>query len=177
MRPKNTPIDPEWRELLVHAAVRLAQRGGLASITAETVTAEAGLPPGAAAEHFASVPALLLEVGSRVLRLRTDTLREWLDGTGPDNVVPRLAELIHHQLTEQRATSVVAYELYALGTRHEEFRQASRLANARLRERLAEILPPAEAARLAATADGFQLQCLFEVETPTVEQIEWVLTG
>ncbi|WP_020645901.1 TetR family transcriptional regulator [Amycolatopsis balhimycina] len=60
----------------MHAAVRLAQRGGLASITAETVTAEAGLPPGTAAEHFDSVRALLLEVGSRVLRLWTDTLRE-----------------------------------------------------------------------------------------------------
>ncbi|WP_158226959.1 TetR family transcriptional regulator [Amycolatopsis vastitatis] len=85
----------------MHAAVRLAQRGGLASVTAETVTAEAGLPPGAAAEHFDSVPALLLEAGSRVLRLRTDTLREWLDGPGPENVVPRLAELIDHQLTKR----------------------------------------------------------------------------
>ncbi|WP_370971145.1 TetR/AcrR family transcriptional regulator [Amycolatopsis sp. cg9] len=176
MRPKNTPNDPD-RERIVHAAIRLVQTGGIAGVTAASAETGAEVPPGSVAHHFGSVPALLLEAGARVLRLRTDTQGEWLAGTSPANVVLRLAELIHHQLTEQRATSVVAYELYALGLRHEEFRQASRLANARLRERLAEVVPPAEAARLAATADGFQLQCLFEVETPTVEQIEWVLRG
>ncbi|WP_290061866.1 TetR/AcrR family transcriptional regulator [Amycolatopsis solani] len=177
MRPKNTPNDPDRRERIVHAAIRLVRAGGIASVTARSVATEAGVPVGSVAYHFDSVPALLLEAGSRVLRLRTDTLVEWLAGTSPANVVTRLAELIHHQLTEQRETSVVAYELYMLGMRHEEFRQVSRLSNARLRERLAEVLPPAEAARLAAAADGFQLQCLFEVETPTVDQIEWVLTG
>ncbi|GAB3158199.1 TetR family transcriptional regulator [Amycolatopsis stemonae] len=177
MRPKNTPNDPERRERILGAAIRVVHRSGIASVTARSVAAEAGVPVGSVAYHFESVPGLLLEASARVLRLRSDTLTERLAGTRPPDVVRRLAELVHHQLTEQRPTSVVAYELYLLGMRDEAFRQVSRASNAHLREVLADLLPAAEAARLAAAADGYQLQCLFEDETPSVERIRRVLTG
>lgn len=177
MRPKNTPNDPERRERILRAAIELVCRSGIASVTARSVAAEAGVPVGSVAYYFDSVPGLLLEASSRVLRQRTDTLGEWLDGTRPDTVVRRLAELLHHQLTGQRPASVVAYELYLLGMRDEKFREVSHSSNAKLREKLADVLPPAQAASLAAAADGYQLQCLFEAETPSVDQIERVLTG
>ncbi|MCR6487485.1 TetR family transcriptional regulator [Amycolatopsis sp. OK19-0408] len=177
MRPKNTPNDPERRERILRAAIELVQRSGIASVTARSVAAEAGVPVGSVAYYFESVPGLLLEASARVLHLRTGTLGERLAGTRPDNVVRRLAELIHHQLTDQRTTSIVAYELYMLGMRDPKFREVSRASNAQLRDWLAEILPPAQAAHLAAVADGYQLQCLFEEETPSVARIERVLTG
>lgn len=177
MRPKNTPNDPERRERILRAAIELVQRSGIASVTARSVAAGAGVPVGSVAYYFESVAGLLREAGARVLRLRTEALGERLAGTCPENVVRRLAELIHHQLTDQRTTSIVAYELYMLGMRDAKFREASRSSNAQLREWLAQVLPQAQAAHLAAAADGYQLQCLFEEETPSVARIERVLRG
>ncbi|MCA1188186.1 MULTISPECIES: TetR/AcrR family transcriptional regulator [unclassified Saccharopolyspora] len=175
MRPKNTPNDPERRERIVDAAIQLIRDGGTSRVTARAAAQQAGVPVGSVAYHFESVRALLIEASRRVLRSRAESLDEWLRGVTADTVVARLAELVHHHLTAERGTSVVTYELYVLGMRDPEFRAVSRASLVHLREKLAEVLPAPAADRLAATADGYQMQCLFEERTPPVENIRTML--
>ncbi|MEU6129888.1 TetR family transcriptional regulator [Saccharopolyspora sp. NPDC047091] len=175
MRPKNTPNDPERRERIVDAAIELIRDGGTARVTARAVAQRAGVPVGSVAYHFDSVRALLIEASRRVLRFRADSLDEWLREVTAETVVARLAELIHHHLTAERGTSVVTYELYVLGMRDPEFRAVSRASLVHLRDKLAEVLPAPAADRLAATADGYQMQCLFEDRTPAPAHIREML--
>lgn len=175
MRPKNTPNDPDRRERIVDAAIQLIQASGIAGVTARSVATQARVPVGSVTYYFDSVRALLIEASRCVLRMRAETLGEWLHDARPETVATRLAELTHHYLTEQRPLSVVVYELYILGIRDKEFRAVSRSSVTDLRNRLTGLLPPAAASHLAAAADGYQIHCLFEEKTPSVEQIRRVL--
>ncbi|MEU1488058.1 hypothetical protein [Streptomyces sp. NPDC005752] len=79
------------------------------------------------------------------------------------------------QLTEQRATSMIAYELYVLGMRDDGLRQVSAASVNHLRQRLTGLVPPAEVDRVVATADGYQMHCLFQDRVPTAREVAVIL--
>lgn len=176
-RQKNTPNDPERRERIVSATMSLLQDEGIAGVTARAVAARAGVPVGSVSYHFASVRELLLEASRRVAALRVASLTAWsatATATG-EAFLERLADLIHEQLTTGRGLTVVAYELYILGLRDEEFRVISDSISQALRATLAAHLAPGDAAHLAATADGLQLASLVQPRTPTKHDIQTAL--
>lgn len=175
MRKKNTPNDPERRERIVAATMELLQASGVGAVTARAVANHSGVPVGSVSYHFDSVRSLLLEAGRRMVRLREASLEAWQENVTTENVVQRLAELIHHHLTDGRPLTVVAYELYILGLRDEEFRAISASVIGIVRDRLLPYCTPARATQLAAVADGFQLECLFDETPPGVDAIAEVL--
>lgn len=175
MRKKNTPNDPERRERIVTATMQLLEESGIGAVTARTVAARVGVPVGSVSYYFDSVRSLLLEASRRVIHLRAMSLETLREGVTPETVLRRLAELIHHQLTTGRALTVVAYEMYVLGLRDDEFRVVSARSIHVLRERLLEYCSPDRATQLAATADGYQLESLFVEVPPSVGTILKVL--
>lgn len=133
------------------------------------------VPVASVSYYFDSVPALLSEACRQVLKERSRRLDTWLAASTPDTVVDDLAALIVHQLTEQRATSMVAYELYVLGMRDDGLRQIGADSVEHLRRRLTGLVPPADLDRLVATADGLQMHCLFQEHVPTSREVAAIL--
>jgi TetR/AcrR family transcriptional regulator, regulator of biofilm formation and stress response len=178
MRAKNTPNDPERRERIITATMEMLQLDGVTAVTARAVAARIDIPVGSVSYHFDSVRSLLLEASRRVLQLREEALMAWSLTVRAPTLGERLAELVHHQLTEGRALTKVAYELYLLGLRDEEFRALSVRSVEILRDQLVAHCDDArQAAALAATADGLQLQSLFDNAPPSVSAIAGLLNA
>lgn len=171
-RAKNTPNDPQRRERILTATMRILQEEGISAVRARTVAAWAEVPLSSVSYHFPSVRELLLEASRRVAALRTESLEAWSAQVTRGVIQRRLAEQIHEQITTGRELTVIAYELYLLGLRDEDFRSISHSVAESLREALAAHLPAADAARLAATADGLQLSSLLASVPPSVEELE-----
>lgn len=174
MRQKNTANDPARRARIIVATITLIERAGIASVTARAVAESAQVPVGSVSYYFDSVRALLLEASRNIIEQRVETLEQWRKDVTTATVIDRLAVLIHHQSTSGRALTVVAYELYILGFRDLEFRDISRMSIVSLRTCLEDYLPPEAAAHLAAVADGFQLESLFELEPPSLDRVRTV---
>ena len=177
MRTKNSPNDPGRRQRIVETTMRLIEPEGVNAVTARAVAAKAAVPVGSVSYYFPSVHALLTEGSRELLRSRAATLKAWDAGVTPDNLETRLAQLIHDQLTSGRALTVAAYELYIHGLRDPEMRRLSVDLVSMLRETIAEYRSVDEAARLAATFDGYQMQSLFAPVPPDVGTIEKFLRG
>ncbi len=170
-REKNTPNDPERRERILEAAMDLLQDGGIAAVSARAVASKTGVSVGSVSYHFDSVKALLLEAAHRIIGLRELSLEDWGLTVTADTIAKRLAELIHEQITTGRAITVVAYELYLLGLRDEDFRALSLETTAMLHRQLAKHVPDDEARHLAMVADGLQLHSLFLAPPPTAASL------
>lgn len=174
-RAKNVPNDPQRRERIIAATMRILQEEGVTGVRARAVAARAEVPLSSVSYHFPSVRELLLEASRRVAALRTEGLRSWSAQITAETIIRCLAEQIHSQITTGRAVTVIAYELYILGLRDEDFRSISLSVSDALREALAAHLAAEIAARLAATADGLQLSSLLAPVPPTVDQLEVAL--
>ena len=171
-RPKSTPNDPDRRQRILAVTMELLQETGIASATARSVATRADVPVGSVSYYFDSVKGLLLQASQELLGRRTAQIAEWdSQDTGGDAMLEQLAELIHHQITTGRALTVVSYELYLLGLRDPEFQQVSAHTVGALRKKLLEHYSEERATHLAAAADGYQLQALFDQEPPTVASI------
>lgn len=171
-RPRNTPNDPERRQRILTTTMELLQETGIASVTARSVATRAEVPVGSVSYYFDSVKGLLLQASQQLLGRRTAQIAEWdSQDTRGDAMLEQLAELIHHQLTTGRALTVVSYELYLLGLRDPDFQQVSAHTVGALRKKLLEHYSVERASHLAATADGYQLQALFDQEPPSVSSI------
>lgn len=170
-RTKDTPNDPERRERILHATIDVLRDAGVAAVSARSVAARAGVPVGSVSYHFASVRALLLDAAHTVIEMRAESLREWGTTVTEQNVLQRLAELIHTQITTGRGFTVVAYELYILGLRDPDFQSLSVAATTSLSRQLSTYVPDVDAQRLAVAADGLQLHSLFLTPPPSPSQL------
>jgi TetR/AcrR family transcriptional regulator, regulator of biofilm formation and stress response len=175
VRQKNTPNDPDRRERILAATIATLEEAGIGGVTARSVAARAGVPVGSVSYHFASVRELLLESSKRVVETRVAALASWSQTVTPPTLFDRLAELVHEQITDGRALTVIAYELYILGLRDDEFGALSRSVIDALRSTLAPLCGDAEADSLAATADGLQLAAIVQNPPPTVAAISRAL--
>jgi len=170
-RKKHTPNDPDRRQRILDAAIAVLQDGGIPAVSARAIAARAEVPVGSVSYHFDSIRSLLREALRSIIEFREQSLREWNETVTEGDVVERLAELIHAQITTGRNLTVVAYELYLLGLRDPEFRALSIEATSVLSRQLAVHLPEEEARRLAAVADGVQMHSLFLRPAPPVTSI------
>ncbi|GAA1452449.1 TetR/AcrR family transcriptional regulator [Nesterenkonia lacusekhoensis] len=171
-RPRNTPNDPQRRQRILAVTMELLKETGIASVTARSVATRAEVPVGSVSYYFDSVKGLLLQASQQLLGRRTAQIADWdYQDTGGDALLEQLAELIHHQITTGRSLTVVSYELYLLGLRDPDFQQISAHTVGALRNKLLEHFPAKRASHLAATADGYQLQALFDQKPPSVASI------
>ncbi|MEU8620815.1 TetR family transcriptional regulator [Streptomyces sp. NPDC048623] len=156
-RPRR--YDPERRERIVDAALRVVGRAGIAGLSHRTVAAEADVPLGSTTYHFASLDELLVAALRRVNATFAEELRGSPALAGPD-LAGGLARIMGEWLGAERTGVELEYELYLAALR----RPALRPVAAEWAEAVVAVLAPrtgpVTARALVALMDGIALQVL-----------------
>ncbi|MEU5658253.1 TetR family transcriptional regulator [Streptomyces sp. NPDC047737] len=153
--------DPERRERIIEAAIRVVGAKGIAGLSHRSVAAEADVPLGSTTYHFASLDELLVAALRRCNENFAATVRE--SAYLSDPAVPladELARLLGEWFAGGRGPMELEYELYLAALR----RPALRPVAAEWADGLAALIvprsDPATARALVALMDGISLQAL-----------------
>ncbi|WP_329458443.1 TetR/AcrR family transcriptional regulator [Streptomyces sp. NBC_01497] len=153
--------DPDRRQRIIDAAIRVVGRSGIAGLSHRTVAAEADVPLGSTTYHFASLDELLTAALRQANEGFAALIRDGglLAEPGAD-VAAVLARLTGQWLAGDRTGVELEYELYLAALR----RPALRPVAAEWTDAVAEILSartdPTTARALVALLDGICLQVL-----------------
>ncbi|MEE1930584.1 TetR family transcriptional regulator [Streptomyces sp. TRM 70351] len=154
--------DPQRRQRIVDAAIRVVGTQGLAGLSHRAVAAEADVPLGSTTYHFATLDDLLVAA----LRQAGDA---WLaEADAWERALPRDAaldeavlRLMTTWLCGDRPKLLLEYELYLAALRHERLRPLASHCLDGLTAVLRRRTPDDATARaLAGYLDGALLQCL-----------------
>ncbi|MFD0153657.1 TetR/AcrR family transcriptional regulator [Streptomyces sp. NPDC055721] len=153
--------DPERRERIVDAALRVVGRSGIAGLSHRTVAAEADVPLGSTTYHFASLDELLVAALRKANEGFGRQLRESPALTGPGTpVATALARLLGEWLGGERTGVELEYELYLAALRRPALRPVAAEWTEEVVAALAARTDPATARALVALMDGICLQVL-----------------
>ncbi|MER5890088.1 TetR family transcriptional regulator [Streptomyces sp. NPDC001941] len=153
--------DPERRQRIVDAALRVVGRAGIAGLSHRTVAAEADVPLGSTTYHFASLDELLVAALRQAGEGFGAALRESAALAGPDaDAAAELARLTGDWLAGERARVELEYELYLAALRRPALRPVAAEWGAQVGAVLAHRTDPATARALVALIDGICLQVL-----------------
>ncbi|KIF70430.1 TetR family transcriptional regulator [Streptomyces sp. AcH 505] len=153
--------DPDRRQRIIDAAIRVVGRSGIAGLSHRTVAAEADVPLGSTTYHFASLDELLVAA----LRQANEGLAAEIRGSdalaGPEgDLAGQLARLIGRWLGRDRTGVELEYELYLAALRNPALRPVAAEWTDGVSEILARRTDPATARALVALLDGICLQVL-----------------
>ncbi|GHC64076.1 TetR/AcrR family transcriptional regulator [Streptomyces flavofungini] len=153
--------DPERRQRIIEAALRVAGEKGIAGLSHRTVAAAADVPLGSTTYHFKTLDDLLVaalreanEVFARLVRER-EVLRD------PDaDLAAELAALLGEWAARGREGLELEYELYLAALRRPALRPVAAEWCEGIGEVLRERTDPGTARGLMALMDGICLQAL-----------------
>ncbi|WP_069811922.1 TetR/AcrR family transcriptional regulator [Streptomyces sp. TP-A0874] len=155
--------DPDRRQRIVDAAVRVVERGGIAGLSHRSVAAEADVPLGSTTYHFTTLDDLLAAALTQVIDEQwLEQLERWERGIDPAlPLADEIVRFIEEHMAGDRTRVGLEYELYLAALRYEAVRPIAadcldRTA-AVLRRRTAD---EATARTLVALIDGLMLQLL-----------------
>ncbi|MET9466158.1 TetR family transcriptional regulator [Streptomyces sp. NPDC006544] len=146
--------DPERRQRIVDAAIRVVGAKGIAGLSHRSVAAEADVPLGSTTYHFATLDDLLVAA----LRQANEAFAPVLD-PGAD-LAEALARLLGDLLSADRARAELEYELYLAALRRPALRPVAAEWGEAVSEALRERVDPVTARALVAVMDGIGLQAL-----------------
>ncbi|MFC9946002.1 TetR/AcrR family transcriptional regulator [Streptomyces pratensis] len=154
--------DPERRERIIDAAIRVVADQGIGGLSHRTVAAEADVPLGSTTYHFASLDELLVAALRRCNESFARTVREsacFSDPTVP--LADGLTRLMGAWFAEgRRGPLALEYELYLAALRRPALRPvAAEWADA-LAVLIADRTDRSTARALTALLDGISLQVL-----------------
>ncbi|MFB6835859.1 TetR/AcrR family transcriptional regulator [Streptomyces sp. NPDC056361] len=153
--------DPERRERIVDAALRVAGRSGIAGLSHRTVAAEADVPLGSTTYHFGSLDELLVAALRKANEGFGRLLRESPGITAPDgDLAAALARLLGEWLGGERARVELEYELYLAALRRPALRPVAAEWAEDVAAALAPRTDPVTARAVVALMDGIGLQVL-----------------
>lgn len=153
--------DPERRDRIIDAAIRVVGARGIAGLSHRSVAAEADVPLGSTTYHFASLDELLIAALRRSNENFARLIRESRVLADPEaDLAGELARLLGEYFSGGRGRAELEYELYLAALR----RPALRPVAAEWADAAAELLSrrtdPATARALIALTDGICLQAL-----------------
>jgi DNA-binding transcriptional regulator YbjK len=153
--------DPERRQRIIDAAMRVVGRSGIAGLSHRAVAAEADVPLGSTTYHFASLDELLIAALRQANESLAAAMRESGAFADPVRDVPTvLADAVGDWLGKGRAGVELEYELYLAALRRPALRPvAAEWADA-VCELLSARTDPVTAKALVAVLDGICLQVL-----------------
>lgn len=153
--------DPERRQRIIDAAIRVVGQKGIGGLSHRSVAAEADVPLGSTTYHFKTLDELLVAA----LRKSNEGFAKVMAASGafedPDaDVAAELARLLGDWFAGERSGVELEYELYLAALR----RPALRPVAAEWCQGLTEVLEPrtgpVTARALVALMDGISLQVL-----------------
>ncbi|AQU69289.1 TetR/AcrR family transcriptional regulator [Streptomyces niveus] len=153
--------DPERRQRIIDAAIRVVGRSGIAGLSHRTVAAEADVPLGSTTYHFASLDELLVAALRQANEGFASAVRESDALARPDcDIADELARITGRWLTADRTGVELEYELYLAALRRPALRPvAAEWCDGVLRI-LADRVDTVTACALVALLDGICLQVL-----------------
>ncbi|MFD4833041.1 TetR/AcrR family transcriptional regulator [Streptomyces uncialis] len=150
--------DPERRQRIIDAAIRVVADRGIGGLSHRTVAAEADVPLGSTTYHFSTLDELVVaalrqanENGSAFFAVR-------LDGGG--DLAADVARAIGEWIARERRWVEVEYELYLAALRRPALRPVAAEWGHGFVERLTARTDPVTAKALVALVDGICLQVL-----------------
>ncbi|WP_175412445.1 TetR/AcrR family transcriptional regulator [Streptomyces sp. TRM64462] len=154
--------DPERRQRIVDAAIRVVGRSGIAGLSHRAVAAEADVPLGSTTYHFKTLDDLLVaalrqanEGFAKVVRAHGGALAD------PDrDLAAELARLTGGWLDGDRTGAELEYELYLAALRRPALRPVAAEWCEEVTALLAHRTDPRTARTLVALLDGICLQVL-----------------
>ncbi|GGT03969.1 TetR/AcrR family transcriptional regulator [Streptomyces cinerochromogenes] len=153
--------DPERRQRIIDAAIRVVGRDGIAGLSHRTVAAEADVPLGSTTYHFATLEELLVAALRQSNEGFGRVLAELLpQGTGPDGLAADLARALGQWLAGGRTGVELEYELYLAALRRPALRPVAAEWTEGAAALLARRTDPVTARALLALMDGICLQVL-----------------
>jgi DNA-binding transcriptional regulator YbjK len=167
------PTDPDRRERIANAAIAVVAERGIEGVTHRAVAAAADVPLGSTTYHFATLDDLLVVALHTAAEHNIARLREWERGLRPDaDLAAALADLVVRGLTEERAQTVVEYELYVAALHRPSLRRASVGWDDALVELFASRTDDVTGQLLAATFCGLLMQALLADPPPAHDGVE-----
>ncbi|MFI1471618.1 TetR/AcrR family transcriptional regulator [Streptomyces wuyuanensis] len=153
--------DPERRQRIIDAAIRVTGRDGIAGLSHRTVAAEADVPLGSTTYHFASLDELMVAALRQANEGFAAAVRdsEALADPGKDPAA-ELARLMGEWLGGERSGVELEYELYLAALRRPVLRPVAAEWTDGITEVLARRSDPVTARALVALMDGICLQVL-----------------
>jgi DNA-binding transcriptional regulator YbjK len=153
--------DPERRQRIIDAAIRVVGRKGIAGLSHRTVAAEADVPLGSTTYHFATLDELLVAALRQANEGFAKVVAAHPALSDPDaNLPAELARVLGEWLAGDRNGVELEYELYLAALR----RPALRPVAAEWAEDVAGLLSsrtdPVTARALVALLDGICIQVL-----------------
>ncbi|WP_371646519.1 MULTISPECIES: TetR/AcrR family transcriptional regulator [unclassified Streptomyces] len=168
--------DPQRRQRIIDAAIRVVGAKGIAGLSHRSVAAEADVPLGSTTYHFKTLDDLLIAA----LRQVNEGLAPLPDTDDPD-LAGALARLLGTFLTADRARAELEYELYLAALRRPALRPVAAEWTESVSAALARRVDPRTARALVAVMDGISLQVLLTDteydEAYTRELLTRVLSG
>ncbi|MBT3150687.1 TetR family transcriptional regulator [Streptomyces sp. CHD11] len=153
--------DPERRQRIIDAAIRVVGRGGIAGLSHRTVAAEADVPLGSTTYHFRTLDELMVAALRQANEgfAKAVAARGGLEDPRAD-VATELAALMGEWLAGDRNGVELEYELYLAALRRPALRPVAAEWCEGLTEQLSRRTDPVTARALVALVDGICLQVL-----------------
>jgi DNA-binding transcriptional regulator YbjK len=153
--------DPERRQRIIDAAIRVAGARGLAGLSHRSVAAEADVPLGSTTYHFATLDELTVAALRQAGKGFATVIAARGGPTGPDtDLAAELAGLAGAWLAGDPTGAKLEYELYLAALRRPALRPVAAEWSRDLTARLTRRTDPATARALVAVLDGICLQTL-----------------
>ncbi|MER7000799.1 TetR family transcriptional regulator [Streptomyces sp. NPDC000410] len=153
--------DPERRQRIIDAAIRVIARAGIAGLSHRTVAAEADVPLGSTTYHFASLDELLVAALRQANEGFAAAVRESGALADPDqDLAAELARLMGEWLGGERTGVELEYELYLAALRRAALRPVAAEWTEGVTGVLSRRTDPVTARALVALMDGICLQVL-----------------
>ncbi|MFD8504852.1 TetR/AcrR family transcriptional regulator [Streptomyces sp. NPDC059687] len=152
--------DPERRQRIIDAAIRVVAEKGIAGLSHRSVAAEADVPLGSTTYHFATLDELMVAA----LRQTNEGFAKALAASGLEDaegdLAADLARALGTWLGGDRTGVELEYELYLAALRRSALRPVAAEWTEETAERLARRTDPVTARALLALMDGICLQVL-----------------
>ncbi|MDJ0345465.1 TetR family transcriptional regulator [Streptomyces sp. H10-C2] len=153
--------DPERRQRIIDAAIRVVGERGIAGLSHRSVAAEADVPLGSTTYHFATLDDLLVAALRQANEGFARAIRDSraLADPGAD-LADELSGLLEEWFSGNRARMVLEYDLYLAALRREAVRPVAAEWVDLATGLLSAHTGPATARALVALMDGICLQVL-----------------
>ncbi|RFU82435.1 TetR family transcriptional regulator [Streptomyces triticagri] len=153
--------DPERRQRIIDAAIRVVGRAGIAGLSHRSVAAEADVPLGSTTYHFKNLDDLMVAA----LRQTNEGFAKAVRSQGAfedprRDLAEELALVTGAWLGGERASTELEYELYLAALRRPALRPVAAEWCTELSDLLARRTDPTTACALVALVDGICLQVL-----------------
>ncbi|MFI9779633.1 TetR/AcrR family transcriptional regulator [Streptomyces sp. NPDC051956] len=153
--------DPERRQRIIDAAIRVVGEKGIAGLSHRSVAAEADVPLGSTTYHFKTLDELLVAA----LRQTNEGFAKVVAGSDVfeaprSGLAAGLAAVLGEWLAGERTAVELEYELYLAALRRPALRPVAAEWCAGVADELARRTDPVTARALVALMDGICLQAL-----------------